>query len=575
MQEVSIPYHELDQRHFTKNLYALAGEDHEFSSILEHQRINRKVRILRAGNHFINGAYYVNRNYERLYYRSAAQEVPRLYQEYLGKEEPVLLLSGGFGYGIKYLLNESKIEKLYLYERDPSLLKIALTLHDFAADILTGRLTIIAPWHIRRILSLDAKSIIPHPVLFSENKLEYLTISRWLATREPAAKKAVIFSGQLFVLDAATTLFDMGWDIFEIDPTIMTATELSHILDYLQPDLIFNINLFKDIKYLSPKWKVIEWEIDPTISPIETIEPEHAGNLHIFTHNADRVETFVARGHKHADYLPLCCSKKFLIGPSKSEQLARFACDVSFVGSIMAQNQRDLLDLLSRRLQSAVARGASEWRFVLAWVESFAETPPPPARHLEPADSLRKLLREQNLPNVLDMDNDRLLITSVIEEYLAYQWRRHVIAELLDMGMDIWGDPDWQNEFPGHYRGAADHYLDLPHLYRASRVNLDICRTYQPDIVTMRVFDVLACGAFILADRSEALLELFVEDKEIVCFETPDEARDKIRFYLTHENERQRIMQAGHRKAIRLHTFERRMSHILDRAGCNGNSRHP
>ena len=33
----------------------------------------------------------------------------------------------------------------------------------------------------------------------------------------------------------------------------------------------------------------------------------------------------------------------------------------------------------------------------------------------------------------------------------------------------------------------------------------DVNRIYQPDVVPLRVFDVLACGAFLIAEHSEAL----------------------------------------------------------------------
>ena len=66
----------------------------------------------------------------------------------------------------------------------------------------------------------------------------------------------------------------------------------------------------------------------------------------------------------------------------------------------------------------------------------------------------------------------------------------------------------------------------------------------------MGAFEIPACKGFSLCSRSPAILEIFQEGKTIECFESPEEAREKARFYLTHEESRARIARAAFERVV-------------------------
>ena len=563
-----ISYSYLNESIFTKNNSALADFNGDLVKSLEAQQIHKKLRLFYDNKNFVNAEYLINRKFIYFYYNPPSLEIPSIYDEWLNIQKPTLLFGIGLGYGLKYLLDKSTIPKIYLYERDKALLKIALTLHDFASQILTERLMIVPQEEILSLVDKEIEVILPGPLLFRENKVEFLTVSRMMNSGYLASKRAVIVSGSLFILDCATTLFDRGWDVFEIDPDILTPQMTHYLLDMFNPEIVIKINLLNKIEQYSRKGVVVEWEIDPIAFPIPTVKPDDSEKLFVFTHNPDRVSKYQESGYCHFEYLPLCANPhKFYPKKLDADSKNRFGCDVSFVGSLLFKSQQSFIKKLLDILSKHSCDENKSWGDIHTWITKLISNPPVMSKNMNFVEDLKSLLNDTPLPSQLKKEKFNFLVISSVEEYLAYLWRKQVVSAMVPMGIHIWGTEEWKNEFPHNYRGKADHYLDLPKLYLASKINLDISRIYQPNIVTMRVFDILACGGFVLADRNEALLDLFSEDWDIVCYDTPEEAVDKINYYLNHDSERTTFAERGYNKVVNSHTFENRINYILNMTG--------
>lgn len=81
--------------------------------------------------------------------------------------------------------------------------------------------------------------------------------------------------------------------------------------------------------------------------------------------------------------------------------------------------------------------------------------------------------------------------------------------------------------------------------------------------VNCRFFEALGSSAFLLTEDRPVISDLAVPDKEVVTFRNVEEAAAKIEYYLDHESERLAIAEAGYRRALRDHTYEKRIGEMM------------
>lgn len=106
---------------------------------------------------------------------------------------------------------------------------------------------------------------------------------------------------------------------------------------------------------------------------------------------------------------------------------------------------------------------------------------------------------------------------------------------------------------------------DMAKGFAASKIAVAFVRQHNKETLACRTYEIPACGTFMLHERTSKTGEVFEEGKEAEFFSSYEELRDKVAYYLTHEEERRRIAEAGLRK-IRSggNYFKDRAKFILD-----------
>lgn len=85
-------------------------------------------------------------------------------------------------------------------------------------------------------------------------------------------------------------------------------------------------------------------------------------------------------------------------------------------------------------------------------------------------------------------------------------------------------------------------------IYYSSKINLNVTIPSIETGIPLRVFDIMAVGGCVFSNYQEEIEEIFMPGKEIVVFSSLDELEDKVRYYLSHNEERLKIGINGYKK---------------------------
>jgi hypothetical protein len=115
-------------------------------------------------------------------------------------------------------------------------------------------------------------------------------------------------------------------------------------------------------------------------------------------------------------------------------------------------------------------------------------------------------------------------------------------------------------EFPNFYYGQR-LFDEAARKFAESKIVFNIAMT---DDINMRCFEVLATGSFLLTNWIPGIEDVFEDGKHMVFYRSLDEMVEKAKYYLAHDDEREKIAQAGYEEVISKHTIQHRVNLILD-----------
>lgn len=106
---------------------------------------------------------------------------------------------------------------------------------------------------------------------------------------------------------------------------------------------------------------------------------------------------------------------------------------------------------------------------------------------------------------------------------------------------------------------------EMIQMYSRSKINIGFstCGTTHESEnrilqVRLRDFEVPMSGGFYMVEYMEELEEFFKIGDEIVCYTDKEDLVNKIKYYLMHDEEREKISQAGHKRCLQDHTWHKR-----------------
>ena len=166
--------------------------------------------------------------------------------------------------------------------------------------------------------------------------------------------------------------------------------------------------------------------------------------------------------------------------------------------------------------------------------------------------------------------HDRAIVPREITFIGAWRPEREaMLEEFITFDLAIWGSRYWKDRTrrgsPLKKRWGRRELIgdEFAAACATSKVMLNILDSISWPGPNMRCFEQPACRGFSLVSRTAPILEIFKEGNTIECFDTVDEARDKIRFYLTHESQRIKIARQAHDLIMGGHSYVDRAKTII------------
>lgn len=113
--------------------------------------------------------------------------------------------------------------------------------------------------------------------------------------------------------------------------------------------------------------------------------------------------------------------------------------------------------------------------------------------------------------------------------------------------------------------GGVSTHKEMPRIFYQSKINLNITiRSIQTGL-SQRVWDVLGSEGFLLTNYQMEVPEYLEIGKDLDCFESPLELKEKIAYYLEHDEERIEIARHGYETVKAKYTCRHQVAEILKR----------
>jgi len=326
-------------------------------------------------------------------------------------------------------------------------------------------------------------------------------------------------------------------------------------------DMVFTVNYFPLISNACERAGVryVSWTCD---NPLISMYHESVYNRcnYIFTFDKTNYIEFKGMGVEHIWYLPLAVDTKRLDAlMEQGQELEKYRGDVAFVGSLYERNS---YDKLKNRLPEYL-RGYFDAAMEAQLNISGANIVEP----MLTADILERLQEYFSLEKSEGSFSDLGLIfqTTVLGFKIAQIERRRALIELSKRySVNVYSNSDVSDLLRVRYCGSVDYWSEMPKVFRASKINLNFTIPNIKSGIPLRIWDVLGSGGFLLTNYQAELPYYFEEGRDLVCFDGVDDLREKVGYYLTHEDERQEIARNGYEKVREKHSYIERIQTILD-----------
>lgn len=239
---------------------------------------------------------------------------------------------------------------------------------------------------------------------------------------------------------------------------------------------------------------------------------------------------------------------------------ARFSSDISFIGSLYSEKCLYNQITLPEKMRGYVD-GLIEAQLLVYGYNFIEECVTP-----ELIEAFCKVRPELiNFPDSMKVDTKAVIAQHIISVKVAEQERLRYLKVLSEhYNVDLYTGSDTSSMPLIHNRGFAKTNTEMPIIFHQSKINLNLTAKSIRSGLSLRIFDVLGCEGFLITNYQAELPEHFNIGEDLEAYTSLDDLMGKCEYYLSHDKERQEIAHNGFEKVKKYHTYDIRLTQMLE-----------
>ena len=327
---------------------------------------------------------------------------------------------------------------------------------------------------------------------------------------------------------------------------------------------VFSINFFPYISDICEKLNKIYicLSVDcPVLELLSTSIRNQCNRIFLFDYT--QYLRFQSENPERIFYLPLATNVARwdrVIGQTSSNQQHRYCSDISFVGSLY--NEKNILGQLSLSpYTQGFVNGLAN-----AQISFCGEYLPEKVLTDEIISEIKAKVPAYPIVPSPCGDADRYIIANTILGMHITEKERHntlnTVARFFPVALYSRSDTASMDENI-ICRGGVSTLTEMPLVFRNSKINLNITMRPIQTGLSLRIWDVLGCGGFLLTNYQQELEEYFEIGTDLDCYYNLEDLIDKLDYYLVHDDVRAQIAINGYTKVKNMHTWQHRIAELL------------
>lgn len=337
---------------------------------------------------------------------------------------------------------------------------------------------------------------------------------------------------------------------------------LSHPLSF-----VFSVNFYPAVSYTCNRLKVpyVCWSVDSPVAELFSNALKNEWNR-IFLFDKAQYTFFHPYNPEHIYYLPLAANtRRFekVVLEMTDDDYRRYGGDVSFVGSLYSEKCR----------YDKLAAGNFLSPYTQGYVNGLIQAQMKVFGYNFIYDTLSEKVIEEIAsadPDFYEgtdtfLNTDRYLVAhQYIGMKLANVERTSLLSALSEhFDVSLYTRSD-TSELPHvHAKGGVSTLTEMPKVFQASKINLNITMRPIESGLSLRIWDVLGCGGFLITNYQAEIPEYFEIGKDLEVYENTEDLISKTDYYLHHEAERMEIALNGYEKVAKYHSYEMRLAEMI------------